>query len=341
MAKASRPAKSVAHPTVDKLSTEYSREVPRAKRLLECLGAEFGDILQKNDIALGVPIEARIKEWASISEKIERKSLRLDAISDLQDLVGLRIILLFRGDLKKLDEIIRSTLNVVSVEDTSDRLGESQFGYQSQHYIVKVPEAWLSVPRYEDIGSLQAELQVRTLAQHIWAAASHKLQYKREESVPPPIRRAIYRVSALLETVDLEFDRVLAERSEYMAEGIDLLQSDAKLNVDLLAAIARSILPQANEEEGENFGELLDSLMLLKVTTAKDLTDLLKRHKGAVIAFDQTTVRNHGDVYPERKAKGVYFTLCGLVRRAMIFEFGEEEARKAIKAAEPNDAENA
>jgi ppGpp synthetase/RelA/SpoT-type nucleotidyltranferase len=60
------------------------------------------------------------------------------------------------------------------------------------------------------------ELQLRTLAQHIWAVASHKLQYKREASVPVPIRRSINRVSALLEMVDLEFDRVLLEREQYV-----------------------------------------------------------------------------------------------------------------------------
>jgi ppGpp synthetase/RelA/SpoT-type nucleotidyltranferase len=32
------------------------------------------------------------------------------------------------------------------------------------------------------LGGLRAEVQVRTTAQHIWAAASHKLQYKHEES---------------------------------------------------------------------------------------------------------------------------------------------------------------
>lgn len=60
------------------------------------------------------------------------------------------------------------------------------------------------------MSGLKAEVQVRTVTQHVWAAASHVLQYKQEASVPLPVRRSIYRVSALLETVDLEFERVLS-----------------------------------------------------------------------------------------------------------------------------------
>ena len=90
--------------------------------------------------------------------------------------------------------------------------------YQSLHYIIRIPKHWLKVSTFADLGELKAEIQLRTLAQHIWAATSHKLQYKHEDSVPPPIRRSIYRVSALLETVDLEFERVLAERGTYIEE---------------------------------------------------------------------------------------------------------------------------
>ena len=92
----------------------------------------------------------------------------------------------FLTDLDKIDELIRSTFEVMSPEDTADRLGEAQFGYQSLHYTIKVPLIWLEIPTMADFGDIQAEVQVRTLAQHIWAAASHKLQYKNEASVPPP-----------------------------------------------------------------------------------------------------------------------------------------------------------
>ena len=126
---------------------------------------------------------------------MERKNLELESILSLPDLVGVRAILLARTDLDKIDELIRSTFEVTSSEDTGDRLGEARFGYQSLHYTIKVPLIWLEIPTMADFEDIQVEVQVRTLAQHIWAAASRKLQYKNEASVPPPIRRAINRDS--------------------------------------------------------------------------------------------------------------------------------------------------
>ena len=80
-----------------------------------------------------------------------------------------------------------------------------------------MPDDWLNVPTFREFKGLRAELQIRTLAQQLWAAASHKLQYKRESSVPYPIRRSIHRVAALLETVDLELERVLSERDPHLS----------------------------------------------------------------------------------------------------------------------------
>jgi hypothetical protein len=52
---------------------------------------------------------------------------------------------------------------------------------------------------------LKAEIQIRTVLQHAWAAISHKLQYKREDDVPAPLRRKLFRLSALFELADDEF----------------------------------------------------------------------------------------------------------------------------------------
>lgn len=62
---------------VSQLEAEYVRERPRADRLVTCVKDEVTDLLARGDIALGVPVEARVKDWASIKEKIDRKSLSL------------------------------------------------------------------------------------------------------------------------------------------------------------------------------------------------------------------------------------------------------------------------
>lgn len=126
------------------------------------------------------------------------------------------------------------------------------------------------------MGDLLVELQVRTLAQHMWAATSHKLQYKREESVPLPLRRAIYRVSALLETVDLELDRVLTQRGAYVASEVESPTLDAPLNIDLANLIAREVLPAANDSgDVDGFDEVLQELYEFGIKTGNHCENYL------------------------------------------------------------------
>ena len=282
-------------------------------------------------------MEIRVKKWTSIENKLERKNLEIESILLLRDLVGVRAILLFLTDLDKIDELIRSTFEVTSSENTADRLGEAQFGYQSLHYTIKVPLIWLEIPTMADFGDIQAEVQVRTLAQHIWAAASHKLQYKNEASVPPPIRRAINRASALLETIDLEFERILEKRREYrdieFPKGIDA----AELNVDILESMLRDRFPEANRSDGEeNYSELLENLTALSVHTAADFDTILKGKYAATMEEERTQLSiidpetGYIGSSEERRRAGVYFTHVGLARVALAHHFGGEAILNVI-----------
>ena len=250
---------------------------------------QFSQLIDDADVTLGVPMESRVKKWTSIENKLERKNLEIESILSLRDLVEVRAILLFLTDLDKIDELIRSTFEVTSSKDTADRLGEAQFGYQSLHYTIKAPLTWLEIPTMADFGDIQSEVQVRTFAQHIWATASHKLQYKNEASVPPPIRRALNRASALLETIDLEFERVLEKRREYrdieIPKGIDA----AELNVDILESMLRDRFPEVNGSDGEeNYSELLENLTALSVQTVADFDTILKDKYAATMEEERT-----------------------------------------------------
>lgn len=320
--------------TLDTLKAAYTDNAGRANRLKDAVFVQFGELLSQNKVALGVPMEGRVKSWASIEEKIERKALELRNITDLDDLIGVRAILLFRSDIARVDALVKNIFEVVKSEDTSTRLGDAQFGYQSQHYIVRLPQAWLKLPSMSELGDMRVELQVRTLAQHIWAAASHKLQYKSESSVPAPLRRAIYRVSALLETVDLEFDRLLDERQRYIESGIKEAGSSVPLNVDSLASILTELLPEGNRSDDENYSELLGNLTAFGVDSAQALRKIIVKHKIALEKEEATKISevlkydNLSERVKERLEKGVFFTHVGLTRNALRFEFGKAEVDK-------------
>src|SRR5437867_10781858 len=139
---------------------------------------------------------------------------------------------------------------------------------------------------------LRAELQVRTVAQHIWAEASQALQYKQKEGVPIGVTRAIHRVSALLETVDLEFERVLDQRHTYRTK-IDLSGTDDPLNVDLLEKTLDDLLPRQNKSGDEDYADLLEDLYHFQVITQKDLRNLIAKHLDSILKSDAALVATH------------------------------------------------
>jgi putative GTP pyrophosphokinase len=320
---------------LDQLQNEYYSNSSLALRFATSLRDEIEELLRSKKIPLGVPIECRVKKFESISEKIKNKSLNLDKITDLPDLIGLRLILLFSRDVRKTCDLLSETFSVLHKEDTQARLGESQFGYQSFHYIVKLPETWLSVPSYSLTGDFQVEIQIRTLAQHIWAASSHIFQYKQESAVPLPVRRSIHRVSALLETVDLEFERVLEARESYLSK-IDINEPTGPLNVDLLARILDTLLPVANKHAEDRYDDLLKDLLHFSIDSPKELQSVVSKHMKKILETDAKRVseeqelvtRNQSDLEADSLARiknGVFFTHVGLARLAIEEEVGKEK----------------
>jgi ppGpp synthetase/RelA/SpoT-type nucleotidyltranferase len=272
------------------LQESYDKSKPRAQKFAHRLCEQMAELLIQENVSLAVPIEFRIKEWISFKVKVENKKLTIADAREMEDFIGLRIIPLFKRDADRVCSLVSSTFEIIKQDDASQRLDVSQFGYHSTHFHLKLPKEWLRIPTFDGFGDFSAELQVRTAAQHIWAAASHVLQYKQEESVPPPVLRSINRVSALLETVDLEFERALYERESY-TEALDVTADDEPLNVDNLRLTLDKTLPQKNKEKDEPYSLLLKKLQKRRIHTTKSLRHLLIKHRKAVLEKDRNVAQ--------------------------------------------------
>ena len=313
------------------LEAEYNAVRQDAQRLCDELARQVNRLLASRSIALGVPLQARVKSWISITEKLSRLPFDLKSIISLQDLVGLRILLLFRRDVAEACRIIEANFTVVRAYDTRDRLAADQFGYASRHIIVRVPDSWLAVPTIRDLGDLSAEIQVRTLSQHAWAETSQFFQYKRENTVPPQVRRTVARVAALLETVDLELERVLQERDGYRATS-DEQEPTELLNVDNLETILDSLLPSANKDKPrESYAVLLEELNHVGIRDACALKEFVRANLDISLARDcmaahelQRLSEKGGKPVPGRAAEGRYFNHGGLVRCMLRDRFPKE-----------------
>lgn len=327
--------------TADQLQAEYQEKHPLYTKFCSELVTQLNELIIEAEVTTAFPIQFRVKAWKSIYEKCERNNICPKELGEITDIAGIRIILLFKRDIDKICEIIDQNFEILQKEDTHQRLDTDQFGYGSIHYVLAPPENWLSVPTLRRLHGFRAEVQVRTESQHIWASASHILQYKRESDVPITIRRSINRAAALLETVDLEFERVLNERGGYL-EKIKNVEEKETLNTDSLRSLLDKILPEKNKEVDEPYAELLEEIHLLDITTVKELEDLIKRNwevmskkEAGMVSSSMEKLENGEKIIGtsrERTLKGVYFNHGGLVRTALSNELGAEfPLKKTIK----------
>ena len=299
----------------------YDSHQEHANAVLSEVRVDLEKRLRLAGIRLAMPLESRVKSWESFIAKIEQFGHPIERISELQDFAGLRATFLFSRDVTAASELVERHFSIRRVYDTGDRLGHDQFGYTSLHYVLK-PATGLVYDStgLPEINPVFVELQLRTMSQHTWAAVSHRLQYKQERDVPDDVRRGLHRAAALLELVDLEFERLLSNREAY---GKRAPATEDSLNVDSLRVLLDSTLPIENRaDEGEPYADLLHDLAGMGVTRSQQVNDVIKRHLNGVLAEEarlaaimrktpETSIFLQGKARYER---GVVLTHAGLLR---------------------------
>src|SRR4051812_37056883 len=104
------------------LREEYEALCPLATRFCEAVQRELEKKFSSKALALGIPLQARVKEWDSIAGKLDRNELQIKSLKELDDFVGVRGVFLFRRDLVTAQKLIKTTFEVLSEEDTASRL---------------------------------------------------------------------------------------------------------------------------------------------------------------------------------------------------------------------------
>jgi ppGpp synthetase/RelA/SpoT-type nucleotidyltranferase len=313
--------------SAEQLTKEYLTKKNLYEQLTNEITKQINVLINNQDIKLATPIECRVKTLDSVLEKCDRYQLSLNNISEMNDIAGMRIVVLFKRDIEKVCNIVIENFNIIRQEDVTARLSENQFGYGSIHFEVTPRNEWLSVPSLKPLKGLVLEIQLRTASQNIWAASSHILQYKKEKDVPQPLLRTINRAAALLEVVDLEFERVLIEREAYL-ENINE-SGDEDINTDSLKLTLDKYLPENNKGDNENYADLLDDILHMGINSTTKLIEVIDKHKSKVMKSEEEYVKMSKEEksmgsHADRIAKGVFFTHVGLVRKALGYEYGEK-----------------
>ncbi|MDB5157601.1 MAG: hypothetical protein JWR50_2308 [Mucilaginibacter sp.] len=137
------------------------------------------------------------------------------------------------SDVDAISELIEKEF-IKDVDNSIDKriLRSDQFGYRSLHIVASLNTDRCNLREYKRYKNIKCEIQVRSILQHAWAEIEHDLGYKGEVSIPDQYKRTFNRLSALLETADIEFDRLKTELTSYEKEISSLISSEPE-SVDI------------------------------------------------------------------------------------------------------------
>jgi len=194
--------------SVEAARKKWIKERPQYEEFGKIVAARLTEALKPG--GFWFEVSARAKEIDSLVKKLLKK--RRHSYNSLPDKVGARVILRFRADIQPALELIRKAL-VCKNEDPKD-LGVERVGYQSVHLDgVSLLENDPDIVRFTS-DKFWVELQVRTLAQHLWSEMSHDTVYKNDDTVsalPLEIKRRVNLMAGQIEVADREFDRLNKE----------------------------------------------------------------------------------------------------------------------------------
>lgn len=297
-----------------------------------------------------LPLEERTKTEESFFEKVERpdKAQKYTSCGDITDLSGIRIIAYLQEDRDKICNIIERTFQVDFGNSTKKEeiLNADQFGYGSTHYVISYTSQRLDLPEFQKFTNLKAEVQVRTLLQHTWAAIDWKLRYKTEFDVPKELKRKLYRISALLEVADDNFSElangVKILREEYRSkletgsfdidmnrESIELFVSEDNTIGDiryLAEGSSYSISPPAPNSRNP-YNTLLMTLSELGITHIGKLKDILNTFlsSGGVALKSTFSAWSSAGKPPK-----LVIDVSGLIRLCVIVTVSKAEAKAVL-----------
>lgn len=183
-------------------------------------------------------VSSRTKSIASLFGKISRPDKAYDSLSDITDLVGIRIITYLESAVLDVARLIEREFDVDPARSVNKAKARDPdtFGYSSVHYIVKLAIDRNGLAEYKAFRDIFFEIQVRSILQHAWAEIEHDLGYKSDIQVPFAVRRRFSRLAGLLELADSEFDSVRSDLQNYKSEVAkqvaDLDPSSATISLD-------------------------------------------------------------------------------------------------------------
>ena len=164
------------------------------------------------EAGVAAEVSARAKEVYSLVKKLLAKPHL--SYETLTDKVGARVVVRYLSETSKILKAVKDHFEVGKIEDTSVRLKVDRVGYQGIHVDALALRAEDEMHGKFPSTDFFLELQVRTMAQHLWSEISHDSFYKNEslvQQLPVDLQRRVHLMAGQIEVADREFERMNAE----------------------------------------------------------------------------------------------------------------------------------
>jgi putative GTP pyrophosphokinase len=234
---------------------------------------------------LWADVSSRAKDLDSLIRKLIKKDGR-STYDSMGDKSGVRVIVRYLDEIAPVVGLAERLFTCAQWENKVTTLGPVTLGYLSTHGDVRLRADDPKISEYPPV-AFRAELQVRTLSQHLWSEMSHDSFYKNDNTLNPiavPLQRRVYLLAGMVEVADHEFNRLSSEivgmpeleilralEKHYYKYSTN--RGDAELSLDII----RLMLPIYGQSSGQ---------------VKAHLDEFLEEHEGTVAAVYESTDAN-------------------------------------------------
>ena len=196
------------YPDRMQLQEAYALKVPVYEEALENFLRRLDRDLKDRGVRFS--LKFRVKSFSSYYKKLLRKIGREESRGKdlhIQDILGIRIVCPFLESLESVEEILRSHYTLFEVERKGAEHSFREFGYQSIHLLLELPDDLRE--SYPDLDIDICEVQIRTILQDAWSEVEHELVYKANFTpYDESLRRKLAALNANLSLSDVIFQEI-------------------------------------------------------------------------------------------------------------------------------------
>lgn len=328
----------------DEIQISYNKYKPLLQSILLCIENKIKTSLKMESVP---SYKARVKSFNSFYKKLLRirpPSLGKQEMPVLTDLMGIRIICPFLEDLTIVENQLKKMFGIVEIERKGQGRTFSEFGYESIHILLEIPEEIKNqveneFPELKVPNGLVCEIQVRTILQDAWAEVEHELVYKSEFSpFDLPLRRKLASTNASLSLADIIFQEIRDYQNKLNRE-LDFRRTNFYEQADILSHQRMDDeLFSDTEESSSSEKEIINPTMQYVHGTIDDMIlDAIHAHNSGELEKAQHIYSQILNANPNEIVKSVIYKHRGM---AFFAQNKYQEAMADFLKSIENDPKN-